>query len=298
MAIVGGSARQIEERELCWLGEMRPVDGKLVAIRQRLSHVTARRDGSTIVDADVPDGTCIAELLVDHDGKVVSVSGSECAGKTPPMDAIVRDELSPEALKSTVAIRYELLVGRAAGKPTVPGTTWSVPGPEGETVKSRSGTVEKVHACVAGGTTTCVTLRVDYDLDPRGILRAAGVLAREALHASGEDASGLEPKASTYALFGSSVIEPATMLIHGAELAERGRVTMSGPARELEVELRGTSTFTYHYVTERRTPRPRADACSVPGRPASARTRSMQLTTPTRRRSSTTRKRRTSIAIA
>jgi VCBS repeat-containing protein len=66
--------------------------------------------------------------------------------------------------------------------------------------------------------------------------------------AAGGDPSKVTVKQATYGMTGSMLVEPATMLSHGAALAEGGTVTVADPEqRQLTVEIKGTTEIAYSY---------------------------------------------------
>jgi len=96
------------------------------------------------------------------------------------------------------------------------------------------------------GTATCARLRVDVKVDPRVLTDNAVALVKSHFAAVGRDPSKVSVRRASYGMSGAMLVEPATMLSHGASLAEVGTVTVAGPAQEeLTVELKGTTELAY-----------------------------------------------------
>jgi hypothetical protein len=73
-------------------------------------------------------------------------------------------------------------------------------------------------------------------------------LVRSRVAAAGGDPSKVAMREASYGMSGSMLIEPATMLSHGASLAEQGMVTVADSEKnELSVEIKGKTEISYSY---------------------------------------------------
>jgi hypothetical protein len=139
-----------------------------------------------------------------------------------------------------------LLLGDTVGQSAAPGASWTIPRKQGSLVLSRKVTVERHEPC---GNATCARMRVDYEVDPRAVSDAAVAVVKARVQAAGGDPTKVVVKNSTYAMRGTMLIEPATMLGHGASLDESGTISMTGPSKEeVTVEMKGLTEISYDYA--------------------------------------------------
>lgn len=248
-AIVGAPLRSTEEEQLRWKVAIRR-DGDRYRVKQDLVGLTLKQDGAVVAEGDVREGIS-AELVLDRDGRLLDIKGLEktaarlrelaAPGKEAAFDALI----TPQYLGDVVANRYRVLFAETIGRQATPGSSWTLTNPAGSVVTSRKMTVERMEPC---GTTTCARMRVDFDVDPKLVADAATDLVKRSVAESGGDASKIAVRSSTYGMRGTMLVEPRTMLSHGAALAETGRVTVAAPSgAEITVEVKGTTEIGYQY---------------------------------------------------
>lgn len=248
-ALVGVPLRRVEEQELQWkVGIDRK--GEQYIVKQDLVNASFKRDGQVLAEGRVPEGTITAELVLDRDGNLMEVRGLEKTASTlrslaaPGMEAEASQTFTPQYLGDIVATRYRVLFGETIGRQAAPGSSWTVTNPPGSFVASRKVTVERHEMC---GSATCARLRVDFKVDPRVMADTAVSLVKSRVQALGGDPSQVNVRSASYAMSGAMLVEPATMLSHGASLAEQGTVAVAGPAQDFNVELKGMTEVMYSY---------------------------------------------------
>jgi hypothetical protein len=263
LAIVGVPVRRVDEEELLWRISI-DIKGDEYRIRQDLQNLTLVRDGEVIAKGKVTQPIS-AELLIDHNGKLREVRGLEKTALSlqtlaaSGMEEAARHSLTPASLTSLVASRYTVLFGETIGQPATPGTSWTIKNPPDSFVVSRTVTVMHYEPC---GAATCARLDVDFQLDPHAVADAALDFAKAGIQATGGDPSSVSVRRATYSMSGTMLVEPATMLNHGASLIEGGLVTLLDPSqREVKVEVKGTTELTYAYPAAGR-------VSGLPGSPA------------------------------
>lgn len=260
VAIVGVPLRRVDDEELRWQVAVAR-KGSDYRVKQDLVYISLARDGQTLAKGKVREGIS-AELVIDQNGNLTDVQGLDKTADTlqslaaPGQEAAAEQLITPEALAYIVASRYKLMFGDTIGRPATPGATWTINGPAGSFVASRTVTVTGQEKC---DNATCARLQVDFKLDPRVVADRAVKLVKERVLAAGGDPSKVTLRQASYGMSGSMLIESATMLSHGAMLAESGTVTVADPTgAELAVAIKGTTELSYSYskVPEAAGPRP------------------------------------------
>jgi len=252
IAIVGVPLRRAEEEELRWkIGVDQ--DGKKYSVQQDLVYISYARDGQTFAQGKVDEGIS-AELVLDDSGNLKEVKGLDKTADTlrklimPGHEAEAEQMITPESLEYLVASRYKVLFGDTIGRPAEPGSTWTIKSPPGSFIASRTVKVTRHEAC---GNTTCALLHVAFELDPQVVTDRAMKLVRSRVVAAGGDPARVNMRRATYGMSGSMLIEPATMLSHGASLVESGTVTVADATeQEISVEIKGTTEISYAYSEE------------------------------------------------
>jgi hypothetical protein len=250
VAVVGAPLRQIETDELRWRTRVaRAPEGYRVT--QDLVYLSYTRDGETLLQGEVPKGIS-ATLLIDPRGKLSGVTGLEQTAETlrslvtPGQEAVAEKVFTAQALSDMVATRYEILFGETIGRPSAPGSSWKLTSPPGSFVKSRTVTVTGHEPC---GDAMCARLQVAFQLDPKVVSDTAVRIVRSSMAAADEDPSQMTVKDSSYSMSGWMLLEPATMLSHGASLSEGGTVTVAGADQKvITIELKGTTELSYSYT--------------------------------------------------
>ncbi len=258
--LVGAPLRNLEERELRWNVESKR-NGDQFVVTQELAHVTMKHDGETLIDKDLKPGAVVAQLLIDKAGNLIDVRGLEADSKplmelpSPDARPDAAHEFSPQTLKAVVATRYEETLGDIVGRPTKAGTSWTTEGRPGGPILSRTVTVQKTEPC---GATMCTSLQAIYKLNPRLMLSIADAIVGEYARMVGKAPSKLEVQTAMYSMQGTLLIEPATMINHGATLDETGKILFEGPKKQMEIDLQGRTEITFEYA------KPVASQPSVP----------------------------------
>lgn len=250
VAIVGMPLRRVEEEELKWRVGVDRKDDQY-RVKQDLVYLTYTRDGQTVAKGNVEEGIS-AELVIDKKGNLMDVKGlDKTAERLQSLVAPGKEEqaaqiVTPRALAYLVASRYQMLFGDTIGRDATPGSSWTIKSPPGSFVSSR--TVKVIHhePC---GEATCALMQVDFQLDPQVVSERAMTMVKARVIGLGGDPSKVTMKSATYGMSGSMLIEPATMLSHGASLAEAGIVKVADPDKnEITVELKGKTEISYSYM--------------------------------------------------
>jgi hypothetical protein len=248
-SIVGAPMRTLDEEELRWKVSI-DKSGDHYSVKQDLTHLTLKRNGKVVADGDVKEGIS-AELVIDKDGNLQTVKGLDKTAArlrelaAPGMEQAVAQTFTPQYLSDLVANRYRVLFGETIGRPATPGASWTVTNPPGSFVASRKVTVERIEPC---GDKTCARLREDFNIDSRVMADTAVAMVKARIMAAGGDPSAVTVRSASYGMSGAMLVEPATMLNHGASLAETGNVTVSSKSGEdLTVELKGNTEIVYAY---------------------------------------------------
>ena len=131
--------------------------------------------------------------------------------------------------------RFEMVVRDAVGHPTAPGSTWTVADTD-PAVKRKSMTVDRLEPC---GTARCARVTAQYDVDPQAAARQALREAAEFLAANGVNPADAEVLEASLDYRDELLLEPNTLVDHGATFSQIARVTFSGPrGQRIPVEFR------------------------------------------------------------
>lgn len=242
------------ESELRWDVSIHPSSNDTTVIDQRLVGVSFAHDGATVVSGR-PDA--LIQLVVDSGGTLQAVSGVDAASRavralaSPGMDAMAGRMFSPQALDALVRARAQLLLGDVVGRPTAEGATWIVPSRTGGNALFTRYTVEGTKPCDAtpeGGRTECAQLRVWVDIQPRVAEDAASALVERHTRQPVQDfARTPEGARARYVMWGTVLVQPATLLPAGADVREAGHVTLSSGDKSYRVDLRARTEDSFEY---------------------------------------------------
>ena len=95
-------------------------------------------------------------------------------------------------------------------------------------------------------------MQVDFELDPKIVARTGASMVESSVRAAGEDTSKISVRDSSYGMTGWMLVEPATMLSHGASLTENGTVTVvDAEEGEVKIQIKGTTDLSYSYADGR-----------------------------------------------
>jgi hypothetical protein len=250
VAVVGAPLRQIETDELRWRTRVAR-EGDAYRIDQDLVYLSYSRDGETLLQGEVPKGIS-ATLHIDPRGELTSINGLERTAETlrslvtPGQEAVAEKLFTAESLSDVVASRYKILFGETIGRPSAPGSSWKLSHPPGSFVTSRTVTVTGHEPC---GETICARLQVTFELDPKVVADTAVGIVGSSLGGAGEAPEQATVKSADYRMSGWMLLEPATMLSHGASLTEGGTVTVAdADNKAITIELKGTTELSYSYT--------------------------------------------------
>ena len=250
IAIVGAPLRRIDNEELTWHIRVDRA-GEEYHVKQDLVYISLARNGQTLAAGKVPEGIS-ATLLIDKEGNLKGIKGLEQTAEilrslvTPGKEK--EQVITRDSLANVIAARYKILFGDTIGRPATPGSSWTIGTTPGSFIVSRTVTVTGHESC---GGATCARLQVEFKLDPRVLADTAVSMVKSSVKEAGEDSSKVNVRGATYGMSGWMLVEPETMLSHGASLTEGGTVTMASPEKVVTVEIKGTTEISYSYVSAR-----------------------------------------------
>jgi hypothetical protein len=260
-ALVGTDIVDHDATELRWTVSTRPGPADATLVNEHLEHVSFEHDGRAVVSG-APDA--LVQLVVDSEGTLESVSGVEAAARAvralalPEAQPLVDRMFSSAAIATLVRSRARLMIEDVAGRPTTQGATWIIPQlPAGNAQFTRY-TVEGTQPCKAapgGEASACTKLRVWVDVQPRAAEGLARSLIDRFAQEQGQPAASPPALSGTYHLWGTMLLQPATLLPAGAELREAGRLAVTSAGKRYDVQLGSVTDDTYEYG-----PRPVASA--------------------------------------
>ena len=248
--LVGSPFRQREEQEFVWnVGFAREGDQTLVT--QQLQRVALRINGAEVLDGErVPGNNLSVDLLVSREPRVVEVRGTDHAAEV--LSALLRPGageesqglLSPELVRQIAVARFEMVVRDVVGHPTEPGSTWTSPDPD-PAVRSKTMVVDRFEPC---GNTRCAHVTAQYEVNPQAAARRALRSAAAFLARNGVNPAEAEVLDASLDYRDELLVEPATLVDHGATFTKTARVTFAGARGEPSpVEFRSvlesSSTF-------------------------------------------------------
>ena len=252
-ALVGTDVADHDESELRWFVTMHPTSSEPTVIDARLVNVSYTRDGRTLVSGETD---AIIQLAVDSEGTVQSVSGLEAASRAvrtlASADArpVVDRMFSGAALGALVRARAQMMLEDVVGRPTHEGATWIVPQLPGSDALFKRYTVEGTQPCEAapgGASTACKQLHVWVDVQPRAAEALARSLIERYAHEQNKQVAPLPEWSGGYHLWGTVLVQPATLMPAGAELREAGHLSMASGGTRYDVDLRAVTDDTFVY---------------------------------------------------
>lgn len=242
-SLVGSPFRQREEQEFVWnVGFAREGDRTLVT--QQLQRVALRVNGAEVLDGErIPGNNLSVDLLVSREPRVVEVRGAERAAEVlsallrPGAAAESEGFLTPEQVKQIAVARFEMVVRDVVGHPTAPGSTWTSPDPD-PTVRSKTMVVDRLEPC---GNARCARVSAQYEVDPQAAARRAMRSAAAFLARNGVNPAEAEVLDASLDYRDERLVEPATLIDHGATFSQTARVTFAGArGQPIPVEFRSS----------------------------------------------------------
>jgi hypothetical protein len=253
VALIGTEVADHDESELRWFVTMHPSSSEPTVIDQRLVNVSYKRDGRTLVSGETD---ALIQLAVDSEGTLQSVSGLEAASRavgalaSPDARPVVDRMFSGAALGALVRARAQMMLEDVVGRPTHEGTTWIVPQLPGSDALFKRYTVEGAQPCNAapgGEPTACKQLHVWVDVQPRAAEKVARSVIEEYAHQQDQGVAPLPEWSGGYHLWGTVLVQPATLLPAGAELREAGHFSMVSGKTRYQVDLSAVTDDTFEY---------------------------------------------------
>lgn len=230
-SLPGSAYRQLEEREFVWnVGVAR--EGGSTLVTQQLQRLAVRINGAEVVDGErVPGSELSVDLVVDRDAHITEVRGAERAAELlsglarPGLQQVANTMFTPELVKEIAVARFEMVVGDVVGRPTAPGSSWTLTGDD-PAIRRKTLTVDRLEPC---GAARCARVSAQYDVVPRAAARRAMRSAAAFLARNGVDPAKAEVMDATMDYRDELVLEPDTLVDHEASFAETARVTFAGP---------------------------------------------------------------------
>jgi hypothetical protein len=247
-ALLGTRVSESDHTELRWDVSMHHSTFDTVVVDQRLVQIRATHDGRSVVD-DAPAGATL-ELVIDAGGNLQEIRGVDAVSNAiralakPGMDSDAARMFSPRDIRTLAATRHEMLVADVIGRPTTPGSTWIV---SERDAPLRRYTVENMVPCDDG---VCQLLRMHIEADAGAITKLARRLGQRYAQEQGTDPSAISVRGQRYVMWGTALVQPATMLDRGASWNESGRATVNLPDKELTLEVRASTLESFEYPIE------------------------------------------------
>jgi len=253
--LVGTDIADHDQSELRWVVSMRPSSSEPTVVDMRLVGVSYVHDGHIMVSGETD---ALVQLAIDSEGTLQSVSGADEAARavralaTPEAQPIVDRMFSAAALSTLVRTRTQVMLEDVVGRPTYEGATWIVPQRSAGNALFTRYTVEGARACDAGPggeTTACKQLHVWVDVQPRAAEALARSLVERYAREKDEQVAPLPQWSGGYHLWGTLLVQPATLMPAGAELREAGHFSMASGEKRYDVDLRAVTDDTFVYGT-------------------------------------------------
>jgi len=248
-SLVGSPFHQRQETEFVWnVGFAREGDQTLVT--QQLQRVALRINGAEVLDGErIPGNNLSVDLVVNREPQVVEVRGADHAAEV--LSALLRPGaeesqglMSAELVRQIAVARFEMVVRDVVGRPTAPGSTWTSPDPD-PAVRSKTMVVDRFEPC---GNARCAHVTAQYEVNPQAAARRALRSAAAFLARNGVNPAEAEVLDASLDYRDELLVEPATLVDHGATFSKTARVTFAGArGAPIPVEFRSaleqSSTF-------------------------------------------------------
>ena len=241
--LVGSPFRQREEQEFVWNVAFSR-EGDRTIVSHQLQRVALRINDAEVLDGErVPGSGLSVDLVVSPEPRVVEVRGAERAAEVlsslvaPGAERTSGPMLGPEQVRELAVARFEMLVRDVVGHPTAPGSTWEAADPD-PTVRRKTMTVDRLEPC---GAARCARVSAQYEVNPRAAARRAMRSAAAFLARNGVNPAEAEVLDATLDYHDELLLEPGTLVDHGASFSETARVTFASPRGDpILVEFRST----------------------------------------------------------
>jgi hypothetical protein len=229
-SLPGTPYRQLEEREFVWnvsIGR----EGDSTLVKQQLQRLEVRINGADVLDGERSASSDVSvDLLVDRSAQVTEVRGAEKAAQLlaalarPGAREVAETMFTPQLVKEIAVARFDMVVRDIVGRPTAPGSSWTVPD-EDPAVRTKTLTVDRTEPC---GRTSCARVSAEYAVNPSAGARRALQSAATFLARNGVDPRSAEVADATLQYRDELLLEPATMVDHGASFSQTARVVFAG----------------------------------------------------------------------
>jgi len=242
-SLVGAPYRHREEQEFVW-NVSYSHEGENTLVTHQLQRLAVRIDGAEVLDGERAPGMGVTvDLVVDPSPRVIEVRGAEKAAEllTPLLRDGVRQasdfSVTTELVRRFAVARFEMMVRDVVGHPTDPGASWPAADADPAIVK-KTMTVDRIEAC---GQARCARVSAQYEVNPRAGAVTALRSAAAFLIRNGVDPGSAEVVDATLEYRDELLLEPGTLVDHGASFAQTARVTFARPdGQALPVEFRST----------------------------------------------------------
>jgi len=248
-SVIGTPLRQREEQEFVWKVAFTR-QGDLTLVTHQLERLTLRvNDAEVLGGARAPREALSVDLLVSSEPRVLEVRGAERAAlilsslAPAASDGTSGPVIGPEQVRQIAVELFEMAVRDVVGHPTAAGSTWVASDPDPAVDRKRM-SVDGLEPC---GVARCARVTARYQMSSQGAARAMRS-ARAFLERSGVNPAETEVLDAQLDYNDELLLEPGTLVDHGARFSRITRVTFGGPqGTPIPVEFRATleqsSTF-------------------------------------------------------
>jgi len=247
-SIPGSPLRNVEEWVMDWDVV---VQQETNLFRRSMKLVALKIDvnGAPAVRGDeIKANPVTLDVLTDKDSNVVDVRGSEqfsaaiVALGSPESQPLLRRIFSPERLKGLAIERSVELHSDFVGRPAQPGSSWMANG-------ANPGSTRQIRVLGEApcGTSRCVQVRREYELDRSAIFADVSQRVGEYVKSQGGDPSKVAVQGMDLKLEDSLLIAPATMEYYAAEFLQDMMLHVTGPNGELPVKFKIQRRTEYRY---------------------------------------------------
>jgi hypothetical protein len=244
-SVLGSPFRQREEQEFVWNVAFTR-QGDLTLVTHQLQRLTVRVNDAEVLGGERAAREALSvDLLVSSEPRVLEVRGAERAAQilSSLAPAASGPVIEPDQVREIAVALFEMAVRDVVGHPTAAGSTWVASDPD-PAVDRKTMSVDRLEPC---GVARCARVTARYQMSSRGAVRAMRS-AQAFLERSGVNPAETEVLDSELDYHEELLLEPGTLVDHGARFSRITRVTFAGPqGTSIPVEFRATleqsSTF-------------------------------------------------------
>lgn len=248
-SVIGSPLRQREEQEFVWKVAFTR-QGDLTLVTHQLQRLTLRVNDAEVLGGERAAREALSvDLLVSSEPRVLEVRGAERAAQIlsslapAASDATSGPVIGPDQVREIAVALFEMAVRDVVGHPTALGSTWVVSDPDPAVDRKRM-SVDRLEPC---GVARCARVTARYQMSSKGVVRAMRS-GQAFLERSGVNPAEAEVLDAELDYHEELLLEPGTLVDHGARFSRITRVTFAGPqGTPIPVEFRATleqsSTF-------------------------------------------------------